>query len=51
WPEYRVTKKWLDDHGFAYDALEMGKPIADVWIDDRAIRFSDWNSTLAQLGV
>ena len=31
-----VTKKWLDDHGFVYDALEMGKPIADVWIDDRA---------------
>jgi hypothetical protein len=29
----------------------MGKPIADVWIDDRAIRFADWDSTLEQLGA
>jgi hypothetical protein len=50
WPEYRVTKKWLDDHGFAYDGLHMGKPVADVWIDDRAIRFTNWTEALGQLG-
>lgn len=50
WPEYRVTKKWLDDHGFAYDGLHMGKPVADVWIDDRAIRFTNWTEVLGQLG-
>jgi uncharacterized HAD superfamily protein len=50
WPEYRVTKKWLDDHGFVYDGLHMGKPVADVWIDDRAIRFTNWTEVLGQLG-
>jgi len=51
WPEYRVTKKWLDDHGVPYDGLHMGKPVADVWIDDRVLRFEDWDSTLRELGV
>jgi len=51
WGEYRVAQQWLDDHGFEYDGLHMGKPVADVWIDDRAIRFANWNDTLRQLGV
>jgi phosphoglycolate phosphatase-like HAD superfamily hydrolase len=51
WGEYRVAKQWLDDHGFEYDGLHMGKPVADVWIDDRAIRFTDWDDTLKQLQV
>ena len=49
WPEYRVTKQWLDDHGFDYDGLHMGKPVAEVWIDDRAIRFTNWADVLSQL--
>jgi hypothetical protein len=49
WAEYRVTKKWLDDHGMAYDALHMGKPIAQIWIDDRALRFQTWDQTLRDL--
>lgn len=51
WAEYRVARKWLDDHGFAYDGLHMGKPIADVWIDDRALRFTNWDEALRQLGL
>jgi trehalose-6-phosphatase len=51
WAECRVTERWLKDHGFEYDGLHMGKPVADVWIDDRAVRFTDWKQTLAQLGV
>lgn len=50
WGEFRVTKKWLDDHGFVYDGLHMGKPIADVWIDDRAVRFTNWKDALSQIG-
>jgi len=49
WAEYRYTKKWLDDHGIVYDAIHMGKPIAHVWIDDRAIAFHDWKQTLQEL--
>ncbi|MGE0480796.1 MAG: hypothetical protein AB7Q17_10040 [Phycisphaerae bacterium] len=51
WPEYRATKQWLDDHGMQYDAIHMGKPIADVWIDDRALRFTNWNDALRDLGA
>lgn len=50
WTEYRVTKQWLDDHGIEYDGIHMGKPIADVWLDDRAVRFTNWKDALAQLG-
>ena len=32
WPEYKVTKHWLDQHGMAYDAIHMGKPIAGTTI-------------------
>ena len=49
WAEYNVTKAWLDDQGMAYDAIHMGKPIAHVWIDDRAIQFKNWKQTLDQL--
>jgi ribonucleotide monophosphatase NagD (HAD superfamily) len=51
WGEYRVTKHWLDSHGFTYDGIQMGKPVADVWIDDRALRFQNWTETLDQLGL
>ncbi len=51
WGEYRVTKQWLDEHGFVYDGLHMGKPVADVWIDDRALPFVNWQVALKRLGV
>lgn len=50
WGEYRVTMHWLETNGFEVDGLHMGKPIADVWIDDRAIRFENWPDALKQLG-
>lgn len=49
WAEYNVTKDWLDRHGMPYDAIHMGKPIAHVWIDDRALRFESWEQTLRDL--
>lgn len=49
WAEYNYTKAWLDQHGMVYDAIQMGKPIAHVWIDDRAIPFRDWKQTLKEL--
>lgn len=48
WGEYRVARRWLEEHGFEYDGLHMGKPVANVWIDDRAIRFTNWQDVLAQ---
>lgn len=49
WAEYRYTKSWLDEHGMSYDAIQMGKPIGHVWIDDRAVPFRDWKQTLKDL--
>lgn len=43
WDQYRTTKAWLDEHGFKYDQLLMGKPIANLIIDDRARHFTGWN--------
>ncbi len=37
WVEYEMTVDWLKRHGVKYHQLFMGKPIGDVWIDDRAI--------------
>ncbi len=51
WAEYRVTKEWLDQHGMLYDGIHMGKPIAHVWIDDRAIRFTSWDDVRKQLAL
>lgn len=42
WSEKRVTEWWLREHGICYDGLVMGKPVADLWIDDRALRFTSW---------
>ena len=43
WEQYKITKAWLDKHGFMYDILLMGKPIVDIIIDDRARRFVGWD--------
>jgi uncharacterized HAD superfamily protein len=54
WEDDRqVTEEWLETHGFKglYEALVMGKPHYDVLIDDRALRFEDWNNALYQLEV
>ena len=39
----RITLDWLDDHHVEYDEIYFGKPNAEVYIDDRAIRFVDWD--------
>jgi hypothetical protein len=50
---------YMKDHGIPYDHINynpqqfehmnQGKPIADVYIDDRAIRFTgEWNADLVQ---
>lgn len=38
-----LTEKILDNNDIPYDNLILGKPYADVYIDDRAIEFDGWN--------
>lgn len=42
WSEYAMTANWLQKEGVEYDLLLCGKPLADLWIDDRAIKFTSW---------
>jgi capsule biosynthesis phosphatase len=38
-----ITMQWLQDHGVEYDEIWFGKPWADVYIDDNAVRFESWD--------
>ncbi|HQH27219.1 MAG TPA: hypothetical protein PLP17_07470, partial [Oligoflexia bacterium] len=37
-----VTLEWLRRHEIPFDEIHFGKPHADVYIDDNALRFRDW---------
>ena len=37
-----VTLDWLKRHGVEYDEIHFGKPHAQVYIDDNALRFESW---------
>ena len=39
----KITLDWLDYHDIPYDEIIFGKPIGDVYIDDKAIRFHSWS--------
>jgi len=39
-----VTKNQLKEWNVYYHKLFMSKPTADVYIDDKAINFSDWKN-------
>lgn len=37
-----LTKKQLSAWGCKYDELHMGKPVYDLWIDDKAINSGEY---------
>jgi carbamoyl-phosphate synthase large subunit len=39
---YDFTKNQIDTWGLQYHKLIMGKPQADIFIDDRAINIDNW---------
>jgi hypothetical protein len=44
WSELRMTEAWLKENQMPYHGLHLGKPVADLFIDDRAVTFTDWSS-------
>jgi uncharacterized HAD superfamily protein len=41
WMEFEMTSEWLKINNVKYHQLMMGKPIGDLWIDDRALNFNN----------
>jgi capsule biosynthesis phosphatase len=39
-----ITLKWLETHKIPYDEIYFGKPNGHIYIDDRALRFENWNT-------
>ena len=39
-----TTLDWLARHGVEYDEIHFGKPHAEVYIDDNALRFESWDA-------
>ena len=35
---------WLEKHNIPYDEIWFGKPWADIYIDDNALRFESWDA-------
>ena len=38
----KVTLEWSERYQIEYDEIYFGKPNAEIYIDDRAFRFSGW---------
>lgn len=46
----RTLLTWLDDNQVPYDEIMFGKPLADIYIDDKAVRFKDnWNEIFEEI--
>jgi len=40
----KITLDWLESHQVPYDEIYFAKPWADIYIDDNAFRFTDWDA-------
>ena len=49
WMEFEMTTAWLQTNKIKYHQLVLGKPVGDVWIDDRAINFESWDNVMEKL--
>lgn len=41
----RILEKWLQKHNVCYDELIFGKPLADLYVDDKAMSVKDFMET------
>lgn len=40
----KITLDWLHTHEIEYDEIFFGKPNGELYLDDRAMRFVNWES-------
>lgn len=40
-----IIVEWLNKHGIPFDEIIVGKPHADIFVDDAAYKHIDWSDT------
>ena len=46
----KTLLSWLDDNKIPYDEIIFGKPLADIYIDDKACKFTNnWNEIFKEI--
>ena len=47
----QVIRDFMSYYALPYDSIweSQGKPVADVYLDDKGLRFETWNETLAAI--
>jgi len=45
----KITLDWLERYGIEYDEIYFAKPNANIYIDDRAIRFTCWEEITEEM--
>lgn|SRR3990167_3921586 len=43
------VREWLNWYKIPFDSITRVKPEADFYIDDKGIRFVDWNQTIQEM--
>lgn len=43
---YKAIAEWLDDHEATYHEITAVKPVAAVYLDDKSLRFTDWDTAM-----
>lgn len=50
-PGHNHVQKWLEYYGFGDMPVTNRKPVADCYLDDRAVHFSSWESALINISL
>jgi capsule biosynthesis phosphatase len=45
----KITLDWLERYGIEYDEIYFGKPNAEIYLDDRGVRFHSWPEVTDEL--
>ncbi len=45
-----ITEEWLKEHDVPYDELILGKPVGDIYIDDKAVPFGLYEQKVLKEG-
>lgn len=46
---WTAVHKWLEGHNASYHEITAVKPIADIYLDNKGLRFTDWETALKDI--